>query len=490
MKLRVVLALVASLLAALLAVSHDSIWIDEAYSAHFAVQPDIGAWWRSLKAAGPPDIQMPLYMFFLWVWEKLCGSTEWALRAANILWFLVAQAAFWFGLRARPRLQFAALLCGACNPFLWRYLDEARPYAMQYSGATVVLGCLAWLAVSSEPVLGAAWIFAFGGGLFVLCGSNALGVPWAGAAMLALLCLGWRRARIAWSPASALACAMWSVALASLAAYYAWTLTIGIFGNSGYGHRLGGLCFSAYELLGFVGLGPSRILVTGEHDPRVFFPYIGILALAGVLFAGVLAIAARALVRRPDFRRLAAAAVCYPILPLCFLMALVLLKGWQPAARHFTPASPVVVLAVALALAAAWGEKSKWLIGWTTAFTLLWLVSSLEVRFAPRHRRDDYRDAAQAGREALAGGKRVWWVAAKYAGEYYGLSQTSDPKDVSRALLVYRPDSQYLANLPNPDVVILTKPVLFDTTGAIIAYLQARHYRQTETLQAFSIWEK
>ena len=112
----------------------------------------------------------------------------------------MAQAALWIGLRRWPRVQLAAIISSACNPFLWRYLDEVRPYAVQYSGATVVLSCLAWLAAQPAPLIGAPWLSAFGAGLFVLCASTALGIPWAGAAVLAVLCLTWRRARISLEP--------------------------------------------------------------------------------------------------------------------------------------------------------------------------------------------------------------------------------------------------------------------------------------------------
>jgi hypothetical protein len=207
------------------------------------------------------------------------------------------------------------------------------------------------------------------------------------------------------------------------------------------------------------------------------------------LLAGVLIIAGRAFIRAADFRTILAATL-YVALPLSAMVCLVFLKDFHAVGRHFTPVSPVIVLAVALAVAAAGWEKSKWEIAWTAAFLLLWLVSCLEIRLAPRHRRDDYRDAAQVGRAALAERKRLWWIASDLAGEYYGLQVTADPNDISRALRVWRPAPEDLASLPAPDVVILSKPSIFDLTGCVTAYLQAHHYRQDATLPAFSIWEK
>jgi hypothetical protein len=120
---------------------------------------------------------------------------------------------------------------------------------------------------------------------------------------------------------------------------------------------------------------------------------------------------------------------------------------------------------------------------------LLWLVSSLEIRFAARHRRDDYRDAAQAAHTALAGGERVWWVAAGYAAEYYGIALPTDPKAGTVVAPLYLATHD-LASLPPPNVVILSKPWLFDRTGVMATYLQVHHYRLSETLPAFTVWEK
>ena len=90
MKIRIIIAFLLSLLVGLIAINRDSFWIDEAFSAHYAVQPTVASWWHYLSGDVGSDTQMPLYMFYLWVWEKFSGSSEWALRAANIPWFLLA----------------------------------------------------------------------------------------------------------------------------------------------------------------------------------------------------------------------------------------------------------------------------------------------------------------------------------------------------------------------------------------------------------------
>ena len=489
MKIRAFIALLLSLLVAVIGVSHDSFWIDEAFSAHYAVQPTLASWWHCLSGVGNgSDAQMPLYMFYLWAWEKLLGSSEWALRAANIPWFLLAQAAFWIGLRRWPRLQFAAVICAACDPFLWRYLDETRPYMMQYAGATIVLSCLAPFVSAPAPVIRARWVLAFAAGLLILCGSSALGVPWAGAATLGLFCLTWRRASLAKGPALIAALAVAVLALGGLTAYTAWTLASGHHGAVGLGHRFASLCFAAYEVLGFGGLGPSRVQVI-DGNPRDFLPFLAPLTVLAVLFAGVIAIGLRGFRSFADGRAMAAA-LLYVLIPIGMIVALVYGADFHAVGRHFAPTAPATVLLVAVALVAAWRDKAPWQIGWTTAFLLLWLASSLEIRFDPRHLRDDYRDSAVIARAALSSGKRVWWAAVDGTGAYYHVPLSPDSDGMKTARIIWRPLPQDLAVLPPPDVVIFSKPALFDTVGALSAYLQAHSYRQVKSLPAFTIWEK
>ena len=68
---------------------------------------------------------MPLYMFYVWGWARLFGSSEWSLHAANVPWFIAGAVAFILafppGDRRRVTAACVVLLC----PFAWYYLDEA-----------------------------------------------------------------------------------------------------------------------------------------------------------------------------------------------------------------------------------------------------------------------------------------------------------------------------------------------------------------------------
>src|ERR1700722_5692375 len=68
------------------AVSGDSVWIDEALTAQEAVHETAGGMWQMVLHDKGSDLQMPLYIFYIWGWVKMFGAGDWALRAANIPW--------------------------------------------------------------------------------------------------------------------------------------------------------------------------------------------------------------------------------------------------------------------------------------------------------------------------------------------------------------------------------------------------------------------
>ena len=137
--------------AACVAVSSQSLWIDEAQTAAKAIPGSLHGWWHALATEHNSNMQMPLYMLYIWGWARLFGVSELALRAANLPWFFAGFFAIFHFLRARPCLRNATLLLYCIHPFVWFYLNEARPYLMQLSGALLVTGAL-FTAMEEDPV--------------------------------------------------------------------------------------------------------------------------------------------------------------------------------------------------------------------------------------------------------------------------------------------------------------------------------------------------
>ena len=284
-----VLAVSAAIAA--LAVSNQSYWIDEALSLIVAQAPTPAEAWKYMMAVSGSTLQMPLYQLFLYGWHKVFGNGEWVMRASNIPWFLLGQLGFLVLLRNKPKVALFACLLAAVSPAVWMYLDETRPYIMQYAAACWLTAAIVRLTTSDEPPspLTSA---ALAGSVVVLFGSSLIGVLWAGSFALALLVLIVRKKSVhpGVSPALWTAGILTVGLLGLFAAYYAVTWQDAGRGYHRSGSSLLSLPFLAYELLGFTGFGPGKVelraapLQSLVHSVPALLP-LGATLVALVFFA-------------------------------------------------------------------------------------------------------------------------------------------------------------------------------------------------------------
>lgn len=502
----VLLALTVSLLA----MTSQSLWIDEAYIATKAAQPTLAGWWRLMQHSGG-DLQMPFYTFYVWAFAKIFGFSEWALRAANIPIFVIGFTAFVTAF-PKPQRFFAAAVASLC-PFAWYYLDEARPYAMQLGSSLLIFGAIYRLCGDTplEPARARNWLTAFWLGIIVLCGSHLLGVIWAGAALFALLLLLspkplFQLFRNHWQ-----ICVSALILLAALACYYVWTIKFGT-RSLDAGDKSGGAALTAvksaahfrqgfgggtgltstayliFDLLGFSGLGPGKLEIRAGRL-SAFRHFAAPLALFALTLFSLLALWLPRMIRRPGLpKRLALAFVV--VLPLLLLTLAGHFVGFLVLSRHCTPLMPAILFVFSLALCSACSSGRASLKILSVAFLVLSLLSCLSIRFAARHQKDDYRDAARTALAALDQGKKVWWSADDYGAAYYHLLVAAAPGETGHALLLLNPAPQTLATLPAPDVVVLSKPDLYDNQQALQNYVSNNPYSQIATLPAFAVWQR
>ena len=413
-------------------------------------------------------------MFFLWVWEKIVGLNEYRLRLGNAPWFLLGFVPF-----CRNRLALAIVT--ATSGFVWYYLDEARPYAMQV-GATLLLfaGAREWLKeeTNSKPAL---WPrLAVAAGLVLLSTSSLLGMIWAGAAVLTIATLfGFHRLvmQLRMQPMLWLLVA---IVLAITAGYYLWTLKQGARATTAAGTDLRNVFYALYELLGVSGLGPGRLEIRNEGLPsfkNFAWPLMLYAAVVTIIaFTGI-----RALVRSTPRRE----AITIPIgvaVALIFLFAVGYITHFRLLARHLTPALVIWFVVAAEGVEVLW-RRGRFGRTLTLGFILLGTISGLELRFAHRHARDDYRGAAAVAHSAATAGQKVWWSADPNGASYYGVSGAN-------VTFVANRSAEQLRALPEPELVIVSKPDLYDNYGAVREYLNGHSYRRTSELPAFTIWGK
>lgn len=479
-------AALATLGMAFLALTNQSLWIDEAHSAVKAIQPSLASWWHLFAAEKGSDLQMPFYMLWLWAWEKMAGHSELALRAANLPWLFLAH---YFLFRAGQKSflgPIPLLVLASLNPFLWVYLNEARPYVMQYAAACVLGAFLCEAATDPAAALKPVALWIFTGGLLLLCGSSLLGVIWAafsGAAWLYLirghLRLLFRRPNL---PPLALA----SLSLGALGLYYFWTLRSGAGASTAGRTGFLSLAFVIYELLGVAGLGPGRLDIR-EHGVETFrimgvwlIPVIGgLLFSLGLLGYGL----ARAWAARGN--ALIRTGLIATVPPLVLLFVLGYAQDFRLLGRHFMPLVPTLLGLFMLAFSEM---KRRPATVWAATLAAIWLTSSLSLRFGERHRKDDYRAAAGFAQAALRQGESVWWSADPAAATYYALSLAEAQTNAARPVIAF--ETARLAALPLPDLVITSKPDIYDPAGQLGDFLRTHDFRPVRDLPAFRIWRR
>jgi 4-amino-4-deoxy-L-arabinose transferase-like glycosyltransferase len=142
-ELRVLIGLV--ILAAALrlpTLAEQSFWHDEAVTVGRVLQPSLGG---TLRVDAASEATPPVYYVLAWVWTRLFGTTEFAVRSLSAVCGIalvpVLYAAGRRLLGARAGMIAAAL--AAVSPFLVWYSQEARAYALLALLAGLSLLCLA-----------------------------------------------------------------------------------------------------------------------------------------------------------------------------------------------------------------------------------------------------------------------------------------------------------------------------------------------------------
>jgi len=173
------------------------------------------------------------------------------------------------------------------------------------------------------------------------------------------------------------------------------------------------------------------------------------------------------------------------------LLAAGYVKNFRILGRHFTPLMPVILFILWRGLRARW-ERPHWVSKpFVFGFVILSLVSCFSFRFAWRHERDDYRDAAAYAKAALrAGVEGVWWNAGREGAIYYRVPLTEQGGQNDSVLWLMNPTSDTLSHLPPPEIILLSKLDVYDGYGTIANYLVSGGYFKTAAMPAFSIWHK
>jgi hypothetical protein len=310
---------------------------------------------------------------------------------------------------------------------------------------------------------------------------------WAGAAVLILI-LVWPKERVVQGMKDhAIGIIVALIILAAIGGYYLWTLRVGARASEVGKTDVRNLGFIAYELLGFGGLGPGRLEIR-DGGLKAFVPFAKLLFLYGVVVMDLVILGAWQLWRGSSRKIIVGVAIVLA-LPTAMILGAGLVEHFRVLGRHFTPLMAVVIWWLCMGLKARWSRRHWASKPLAITFVILSMASCLSFRFAPRHAKDDYRGAAEAAKTALQAGRVVWWNAGREGAIYYQVPLDSTGPQ-PQAVWLMNPSPGTIAALTVPDMIVVSKPDVYDGTGAVGHYLRQHGYERVATLPAFAIWRR
>ncbi|WP_085810928.1 hypothetical protein [Sphingomonas sp. TZW2008] len=458
-----------ALLVALLAIDRQAYWMDELGTWSYARAANLPAWITRFLAIDNSDGQLPAYHFLIFLWSRLFGVEEAALRSLNAVFLAGTVAAI---LRsealARPvRFAWCALLLISC--FTWAYLNEARPYVMLMMGATFLLLALAWAGRSAdEPrAADAALLWLVLGGL-VSFAASPVAAPLVIAAVIGATVLAGRRVMplVPGLLRRHILLIVICVALAALlAGLVLYSMAKGATPELGNKTSAATLIYGAIEVLGGAGLAPDRDALRQA----------GIGAIAGWQWAALSALAIGAAVLtaqalRSSHRRLVASVLAVTVVSILGVAIGGIAIGFRVVGRHIAFASPMLLLVVAIGMVEARARATR-LAALLIAATML--LSTAVFHVSDRHGKDETRAAADAMARVRAAGGRGWWIGTalvrdRLAVPTISLHAAMTPAGRGAAMIAATAteDWRVLApRLPPPQAMLVERPETVDADG-------------------------
>ena len=417
------------------AITQQSFWMDEGSAALKAVMPNFASWWKMNLELKGSDVQMPVYMVSLWAWEKLAGNTEYALRAFNLPFLVIMVVAL-------RKVRFWPLVC-LTSPFVLYYVGELRPYTMQMAGGALAAAALYKVIQGRERSLDG--LHAVLAAALFLSASSLSAVVWAGGLVLSAIIFrpDWLRTKGFY-----LNSLLWAPPTLALAGFYAYTLIEG-YRAAAMGGGLLSLGFAGYEMIGLLGLGPSRNEL--RSSPAAILSQLPWLIPAAACIFTAWFIGMRKWLNETPVRKIIAVSSA-AALPVLILTILGIIMEFRVLGRHLSPGIPAVLLPIAVCLGMA--AKNKVALATGSLAVLLGFASTASLRFREKHARDNFREATRIASETMAAGKTVLWQADMSTPCYYAYREGGYPAFLSILRLKSEAPSGYMF----ADLVILNRP--------------------------------
>lgn len=466
-----------------LAGSSQSLWLDELGTWQLSQAGTFPDWLDRFANLPNSDGQIFLYHLIVWAATQAFGDSEVVLRGVNLFPFAIGIVALVLSASRTARLHvITTSILLVANGFAAAYLVEARPYALLYGGACLLIAGLLDLSMSppsSRQSHSGSVLFLIGGS--VMAGASVLAFPWI---LSGFWYVAWKsKLSVFWSRTYLRVASVLTFAwLMLLLGIYFHSFLLGARASQAFGASPATFAFAAWELSGLAGLGPGR-LDARANGVSSAIPY------AAPMIAGVAAFAFSGM----HFLKRCCREIGYPQsgylvtmigLPLAGIVALALSTELRLLGRHLTPLVPLVMFAIAVGVdeqvkSSALAEK----IAGFASLALI-LVSGVLMVSADRHSRDDFRAATLLATAVGNKDIRVQWIGPDLGFEYYSRPPQT-PKSGRNIDFLRR--TKPLRTEP-PGLILLNRPEEFDSEGLLPKELSRGTYLKCPAPHGFSAY--
>ena len=124
------LVIVATMIVLIIGINAKSLWIDECLVYRYINFPNAKEVLKTALDASGSEKQMPLFLLFAWVWSRIFGLSEIAMRSVNVLpAFLYTICGYKIAnIVCKKKQVWLGTMFFLLNPIFIAYLNEARPY--------------------------------------------------------------------------------------------------------------------------------------------------------------------------------------------------------------------------------------------------------------------------------------------------------------------------------------------------------------------------
>lgn len=506
-KLAFITCLTVAIVISIASITNQSLWIDEAATAWLASHPTFTELIDTQINTTSGETQKLFHVWYAWAWAKVFGISEYSLRFSNLPFLFIFLLAVQWGAKTLFKNSWLWILA-ALNPFVWFYMNEARPYmgVIAFSSLAIV-SFLIYLLEPTYKTRLMPWLCLFG--LFIATGMIMLGAFIISCFVIAL-CWAYKWDWDKWK--IFLKDWLWPILIflpffLALGSWFVWvTLYKGAYGGIIETPSFLNSLFGLYEFLGFLGLGPPRNLLRSAPSLHTFFQsgyiitfVVGITCWIAVLVGIMVNARKNSLSNR------------IPLMIIMFLVGVIVFhfaaqffhfRYWGRHMAQFFPLFILIIIAALSHITYCYQRINLYHFAiWTLA--AIWLLSSFRLAFLSDYGKDDYRSAVSHVTSLVRKGGTILWAGDTIGASYYGLSCSNDPlpkifwptpftairtKTVRTGNWNKDQSNYALNNNALPIVIAISKSDVFDANYTMENELKKRNAQLIATPNTFRIY--